>query len=93
MEVVIEWGPGAVYGLCLLTSAVCAALLIRSYGRSRQPLLLWSAACFSLLAINNLLVVLDMVVLASVDLSLARQLTSLAAVGVLIYGFIWEVDR
>ncbi|HYC98794.1 DUF5985 family protein [Brevundimonas sp.] len=87
------WGPGAVYGLCLLTSALCAALLIRSYGRSRQPLLLWSAACFSLLAINNLLVVLDMVVLPGIDLSLARQVTSLAAVGVLLYGFIWEVDR
>jgi len=89
----MEWGPGAVYGLCLLTSAVCAALLVRSYGRSRQPLLLWSAACFTLLAINNLLVVLDMVVLPTADLSLARQLSSLAAVGVLIYGFIWEVDR
>ena len=87
------WGPGAVYGLCLVTSALCAALLMRSYGRSRQPLLLWSAACFSLLAVNNLMVVLDMVVLDDVNLSLARQVTSLAAVGVLIYGFIWEVDR
>jgi len=90
---VIGWGPGAVYGLCLLTCALCAALLIRSYARSRQPLLLWSAACFSLLAVNNLMVVLDMVVLDDVNLSLARQVTSLAAVGVLIYGFIWEVDR
>lgn len=88
-----SWGPGAVYGLCLVTSALCAALLMRSYGRSRQPLLLWSAACFSLLAINNLLVVLDMVILTGINLSLARQLTSLSAVGVLIYGFIWEVDR
>ena len=87
------WGPGAVYGLCLVTSALCAALLMRSWGRSRQPLLLWSAVCFSLLAINNLLVVLDMVILTGVNLSLARQLTSLSAVGVLIYGFIWEVDR
>ena len=34
-----------------------------------------------------------MVVLDDVNLSLARQVTSLAAVGVLIYGFIWEVDR
>jgi hypothetical protein len=93
MEVVMGWGPGAVYGLCLLTSALCAALLVRSWGRSRQPLLLWSAACFTLLAVNNLLVVLDMVVLTGVNLSVARQLTSLAAVGVLIYGFIWEVDR
>ena len=87
------WGPGAVYGLCLLTSALCAALLVRSWLRSRQPLLLWSAVCFSLLAVNNLLVVLDMVVLAEVNLALARQLTSLSAAGVLIYGFIWEVDR
>ena len=87
------WGPGAVYGLCLLTSALCAGLLMRSYGRSRQPLLLWSAACFSLLAINNLLVVFDMVVFSATDFSVPRQLTALAAVGVLIYGFIWEVDR
>jgi hypothetical protein len=90
---VTGWGPGAVYGLCLLTSALCATLLIRSYIRSRQPLLAWSAACFTLLAINNLLVVLDMVVLPAVDLSTGRQVTALAAVGVLIYGFIWEVDR
>jgi len=90
---VIGWGPGAVYGLCLLTSGLCAALLFRSYGRSRQPLLLWSALCFSLLAINNLLVVFDMVVFSATDFSVPRQLTALAAVGVLIYGFIWEVDR
>ncbi|HZW15751.1 MAG TPA: DUF5985 family protein [Brevundimonas sp.] len=87
------WGPGAVYGLCLLTSGLCAALLFRSYSRSRQPLLLWSAVCFSLLAINNLLVVFDMVVFRATDFSVARQVTALAAVGVLIYGFIWEVDR
>lgn len=86
-------GPQAVYGLCLLTSAVCAGLLVRSYLRSRQPLLLWSAACFVLLALNNLLVVLDMVILPGNDLSGARQATALAAVAVLIYGFIWEVDR
>ena len=86
------WGPGAVYGLCLLTSGLCAALLFRSYGRSRQPLLLWSAACFTLLAINNLLVVFDMVVFSSIDFSALRQLTALAAVGVLLYGFIFEVE-
>lgn len=84
---------GIVYGLCLLTSALCAGMLVRSYMRLRQPLLLWSAICFSLLAANNILVVLDMVLLADVNLSLARQFTALLAVGVLIYGFIWEVDR
>lgn len=85
--------PEFVYTLCLLTSATCAALLIRSYLRSRQPLLLWSAGCFCLLALNNLAVVMDMVILTQIDFSIARQVTALSAVAVLIYGFIWEVDR
>jgi hypothetical protein len=89
----MSWAPSVVYGLCLLTSAACAGLLVRSYFRSRQPLLMWSAACFILLAVNNLMVVLDMVVLPDLNLSPARQLTALAAVAVLIWGFIWEVDR
>lgn len=86
-------GPEFVYSLCLLTSAACALLLIRSYLKSRQPLLLWSAGCFSLLALNNLAVVLDMLVLTDVDFSVVRQVTALSAVIVLIYGFVWEVDR
>lgn len=85
--------PEFIYSLCLLTSGICAALLIRSYLRSRQPLLLWSAGCFCLLALNNLAVVLDMVVLTGMDFSMVRQVTALSAVAVLIYGFIWEVDR
>jgi len=86
-------GPTIVYLLCLVTSAACAALLIRSWLRNRQRLLMWSAGCFSLLAVNNLLVVVDMTVLTVSDLSAARSLTAFAAVGVLICGFIWEVDR
>ncbi|HWQ85347.1 DUF5985 family protein [Brevundimonas sp.] len=88
-----HWGPSLVYGLCLLTSAICAGLLVRSYRRSRQPLLLWSAACFTLLAVNNLLVCLDMLVLREIDLGAPRLAASVLAVGVLLYGFIWEVDR
>lgn len=85
--------PALVYGLCLVTSAVCAALLIRSWLRTRQPLLMWSAGCFSLLALNAAFVVLDMVLFVQIDFSAARTATSFAAVCVLIYGFIWEVDR
>ncbi|MGZ9113956.1 MAG: DUF5985 family protein [Brevundimonas sp.] len=88
-----DWGPQLVYGLCLLTSAICAVLLMRSWRRSRQPLLLWSGCCFILLAANNLLVVLDVLVLRDINLGPARTATSLLAVGVLLYGFIWEVDR
>ena len=81
-----------VYLLCLLASAACAALLVRSYLRNRTKLLLWSAACFVLLAFNNLFVVSDMLLFATVDLTLWRSLSSLAAVAMLLYGFISELD-
>jgi hypothetical protein len=79
-----------IYCLCLLASAGCATLLARSYLRSGGRLLLWSAACFGLLALNNLLVVTDLLLLPNVDLLPLRRLTSLAAISVLIVGFIWE---
>jgi hypothetical protein len=82
----------AIYILCFLTSLSCAWLLVRSYGRSRARLLLWSGLCFSLLAVNNLLVVVDLLVLPSVDLVPFRHIASLAAVSTLLFGFIWEVE-
>ena len=86
-------GPQIVYGLCLLASTTCAVLLSRAWWTSRQPLLFWSAICFALLALNNLFVVLDMVIFADIDFTLARQLSALAAVATLLYGFVWESDR
>ena len=82
----------AVYLLCLLTSLACAVLLVRSYLRRREPLLLWSSACFILLALNNLVVVIDMLVLKEVDLTFWREATSLAAVCVLLWGFVWRSE-
>jgi hypothetical protein len=81
-----------VYLLCLLTSAACAWLLVRSYLKSRTKLLLWSAACFVMLALNNLFVVADVVIFPSFDLTLLRSLSALAGVGLLLYGFISELD-
>ena len=81
-----------VYLLCLVSSAVCAWLLARRYARSQTRLLLWAAICFGLLALNNLLVVLDLMVITSVDLSLARLFASLGGILILLYGFIWELD-
>ncbi|MGH6889203.1 MAG: DUF5985 family protein [Rhizomicrobium sp.] len=89
----MAYAPAAVYILCLITSAVFAALLARSYFRSRAPLLLWSALCFAMLALNNLLVVIDIMVLPAVDLSALRDFTALLGLGFLLYGFIWEIDR
>jgi len=59
-----------VYLLRGLASAVCAALMARSYLRSRPRLLLWSALCFAFLGANNLLVIIDLLVLPAVDLRL-----------------------
>jgi len=81
-----------VYLLCFFTSALCGYLLVAGYARRRERLLLWSATCFCLLAVNNLLVFVDIILLPDVDLTLPRSLTALAAVGILIYGFIWEID-
>ncbi|HYD14646.1 MAG TPA: DUF5985 family protein [Allosphingosinicella sp.] len=82
--------PTGVYLLCLLTAGACALLLARTYWRTGTRLLLWSALCFLFLAGNSLAVILDLLVLKNIDLSLVRTLLSLAAVSVLLYGFIWD---
>lgn len=87
-----DFFPTAVYLLCFLTSAACALLLARSYWRTGTRLLLWSAVCFLFLAGNNLVVILDLLLLPNWDLRLARMLLSLAAVGVLLFGFIWDPE-
>ncbi len=85
--------PSAVYLLCFATSAACAVLLARNYFRTRARLLLWSALCFLLLAANNLVVVVDLLLIPHVSLSLPRILLSLGAVSVLLFGFIWDLER
>ena len=81
-----------VYFLCFATSAGCGWLLVRSYIRTRTALLLWTAVCFVLFAVNNFLVVIDLVYLPDVDLRYARLATNIAALATLLYGFIWELD-
>lgn len=82
--------PNIVYLLCFLTSLSCCLLLIRSYRRTKSKVLLWTAACFVLLAIDNLLVVFDLILLPNVDLLVPRLLATLLAVSTLIIGFVWE---
>lgn len=78
------------YALCALTSLACAWLLLRGYARSKVRLLLWSGLCFAGLALNNVLLFIDLRVLPDTDLSLWRMLPALAGVGILIYGLVWE---
>jgi Family of unknown function (DUF5985) len=82
----------AVYLLCALTAAACAALLLRGYKRSGHRLLFWSGLCFVALFLNNVFLVLDKLVYPLVDLSLVRTGFALLGVGTLLYGLIWEAD-
>jgi len=86
--------PTTVYVLCFLTSSACALLLARNYRRSGAQLLFWSALSFLFLAANNLLVLVDIIVLGgSLSLQLPRLILSLAAVSVLLFGFIWRLEE
>lgn len=85
--------PDLVYSLCFLSSALCAGLLLRQYRKVASPVLLWSSTCFILLAITNLLVVIDQIVVPELDLKLARLVMTLIAVSVLLFGFIWEAEQ
>ena len=77
-----------VYGLCAVASWLCAVLLFRAYRRGRVRLLLWAAACFAFLGLQNVLTFFDIIVLPAVNLSLWRG--ALGAIGVcaLLYGII-----
>jgi hypothetical protein len=79
-----------VYILCAATSAFCTVLLLRSYARQRSRLLLLSTLCFLGLAINSILLVIDLLVLPEIDLRLARTLAAFVSLLVFVLGLVWE---
>ncbi len=80
-----------VYAFCALTAMLCAGLLLRSYRSGGYRLLLWSGLCFVGLTISNMLLVLDKVT-PWIDLSLWRSGAGLIAMGVLLYGLIFDTE-
>lgn len=83
--------PELVYVLCALTSVLCAGLLLRSYLRNKSRLLLWSTLCFVGLALNNILLFVDLVVVPyTVDLRLFRSGSAIVGLALLTIGLIWE---
>lgn len=80
----------AIYLLCAATSLLAGFMLLRYYNRSRTPLLLWSCIGFAGLAVNNVLVYLDLVLLPQVDLALARTVAGAVGMLALVYGLIKE---
>ena len=81
-----------VYMLCALTALLCAVLLLRAHRRKQSALLLWSGLCFACLALSNVMVVVDLVMLPDVNLFLVRNVLALLGMLLLLYGLIWESE-
>lgn len=79
-----------VYALCAATSILCVVMLFRGYRASRTYLLFWACLCFTGLAINNLLLFVDLIILPDIDLSVWRLGIAVAAMSALLFGLIWE---
>jgi uncharacterized membrane protein YhhN len=79
-----------VFALCAVTSIVCAVLLWRGWRAAGGRLLLWTAIGFICFAANNVLLFVDEVVVPDNDLQLTRDLTSFAAVTIILFGLIWD---
>ncbi|HVI02649.1 MAG TPA: DUF5985 family protein [Enhygromyxa sp.] len=82
--------PETVYILCAVTSLFCAVLLWRSHRRNGTRLLMWSTLCFVGLALNNVMLVIDLLIVPDVDLAIARSGTALGSMMLLLIGLIWE---
>lgn len=79
-----------VYVLCALTSVLCAALLFRAYRGNRSRLLLWSTLCFVGLALNNVFLFVDLVIVPDLDLRALRTGSAMLGLATLVVGLVWE---
>lgn len=82
-----------VYLLCAAMSIGCAVMLFRGHLKSPSQLLFWSAACFGFLALNNVILVVDLIILPDVNFDGVwwRNLMGATAGSVLLFGLIWEL--
>ena len=78
------------YLLCALASVFCAGLLVRNYCHTRLRLALLACLCFSGLALNSVLLFVDLVVTPAIDLAPLRGLVALVAMLVLVVGLVLE---
>jgi hypothetical protein len=66
-------------------------MLILAYRSSRSRLLLWSSLCFVALAANNVLLLVDLVIVPTIDLSMLRTGIAVAGLSTLVFGLVWDV--
>lgn len=78
--------------LTLLTTVLCAILLLRAYHNVRKRLLLWSGLCFVGLSVSSLLRIVDLRIFIATDLYTYRLGATALAMALLLYGLIWEAQ-
>jgi hypothetical protein len=71
---------------------LCAVLLLRHYRQSHSRLLLWTGLCFVCLAVSNVLLFVDVILLSARSLYEARLATTALGMTLLVYGLVWESD-
>jgi hypothetical protein len=76
------------YLLCAFTALACALLLLRGFLTRRSRLLLWSGLCFVALAVENMLLYVDKVLVPDVDLALLRTAVALAGLLGLVFALV-----
>ena len=81
-----------VYIIASIIALACCILLVQGYRRSGRRLLMWSGICFAFLALENLLLFVDLVIVPGIDLRIVRGMSSLIGMGALVFGLIWERD-
>lgn len=79
-----------VYVLGALVTLICSVLLLKRYAQVRLRLLLWSGLCFAVLTFSNAMVFVDFVLIPNSDLYLVRLFSATGAMGLLLYGLIWD---
>jgi hypothetical protein len=81
-----------IYGLCALTSLLCAWLLLRTYRERNIALLFWCGLFFAFQACNNFFLIFDKLVFPDIDLSVYRYTIALVAICMLLYGLIMKAE-
>jgi hypothetical protein len=76
--------------LTLLTTILCAILLLRAFQNVRKRLLLWSGLCFVGLSAATLLRIADLRVFLATDLYSYRLSVTVISMALLLYGLVWE---
>lgn len=79
-----------VYILCALTSILCSILLLNAYKKTAHRLLFWSGLGFVGMALNNILLFVDLVVITETDLTILRTVPAFLGGLVMVYGLIKE---